>query len=105
MKRGTTPTLKVELIQALENIGTVEFLFKQEPTEEAPALLKKTYPSETVTLSNNVFYLAFTAAETRCFRGDSRFYLDVRPTLLTGAIPETETVMLTMKGTLFEEDA
>ena len=104
MKRGTTPTLKVKLIPLPEHIATVEFLFKQEPTETAPELLKKTYPSDDVTLVDGVYHLTFTAGETRRFQGDSRFYLDVRPRLLSGAIPETETVTLTMKSTLFEED-
>ena len=43
MKRGTTPVLRLGHTLDLASVERIDFLFKQERSEEAPALLIKTY--------------------------------------------------------------
>lgn len=104
MKRGTTPTLPVRLKCQNTDINSIEFLFKQQKSEFAPALLLKTYPDDGVNYDQETdcYNISFSEAETRLFAEDEPFYMDTRIILITGSIPETPIVTLRMHPTLFE---
>lgn len=102
MKRRTTPVLEVTFDIPNETIAKIEFLFKQEREETAPALLLKTYPNE-VNFVDGVYLVPMTAEETALFKGGSQFYMDTRITDQTGKVPETPIVALFMSKTLFSE--
>lgn len=105
MKRGTTPVLPVHFSINNSDVETIEFLFKQEKSELAPAILLKTYPDDVeYDESRNLYKVAFTSDDTWLFAEDEPFYMDTRITLLGGSIPETNIVTLRMHPTLFEHD-
>lgn len=103
MKRGTTPILRVQIDMELSLIDSVDFVFKSDYCEEAPALLSKNYPKD-VTYNENrqVFEIPFTTAETRLFSG--RFWMDTRINTTSHSIPQTNICELYMCPTLFMED-
>lgn len=72
MKRGTTPTLPVRLKLRIQDIESIEFLFKQIKAESAPEILKKVYPSEEVEFNDEtgLFGIIFSEADTRLFTED-----------------------------------
>lgn len=103
MKRGTTPVLKVKLgLDTLSDISSVVFVFKQKNDESCNTKVTKTYPSADVTLTEGIFSIAWTEAETRVFEANKNFYMDTKPTTLQGKILETEIKTLYMNPTLFE---
>lgn len=104
-KRGTTPVLAVKFNIKPVEISTIDFLFKQEREEDAPALVEKSYPTDVDYDSETERYLVpLTEEETRLFLPNHAFYMDTRITLTNGLIPETEIVKLRMGGTLFQEE-
>lgn len=101
MKRGTTPTIPVTIDIDIELVSEATFIFKKEFKEEAPAILKKTFPNE-VAYYDGAFHIPFTEEETRLFKGD--FYMDTRIVTISGSIPETCVCHLYMSSTLFSEE-
>lgn len=104
MKRNTTPSLEVTFAIDNENLQSIEFVFKQEDKESAPALVEKTYPDD-VTYKDGVYRVPFTTEETLRFEENKHFYMDTRPHTKGGAIPETPIVKLFMNKTLFKSEA
>ena len=106
MKRGTTPILKVR-IEKVQNsdISSIEFLFKQIPTETAEAILEKDYPGNDVTYDaqNDRYLISLTEAESRLFLEERFCFMDTRITLTTGKIPPTTIEKIMTRKTLFEE--
>lgn len=104
MKRGTTPALPVRLKCRHTDVDTIEFLFKQQKSESAPAILLKTYPDGGVTFDDEkeLYLISFSEADTWLFAEDEPFYMDTKITLISGQIPETPIVTLRMHPTLFE---
>lgn len=104
MKRGTTPVLRLSHSLDLTAVERIDFLFKQENRESAPALCKKTYGATgEVTEEGGIFYLPFTQEETRHFAPGKPFYCDPRITLTGGKIPQTGMLQLSCKETLWGE--
>lgn len=105
MQRGRTPTLQLDICGLdLEAVDHIDFMFKQERSEECTTKVCKTYPGADVFIDDKgVFNLQWTAAETRVFAANKNFYLDVRPVDGDGNIIETVMVVLTMNDTLFKE--
>lgn len=104
-KRGTTPTIPVTIsaITDITLINTIEFIFKQRPSENAEKIILKTYPTNvTYDTANKIFYVYFTDAETRLFLPDKNFYMDTKITYVGGKIPKTKIVELYMNKTLFQ---
>lgn len=104
MKRGTTPTLRVQIDVDPDIVERVDFLFKQFSSEDAPALLEKRWPSDDVSYSDGKFLIAISAEETRRFQEQRSLYMDTRISMIGGKIPATEIVTLMMHPTLFSED-
>ena len=104
MQRGRTPTLQLSICNLdIESVDRIDFMFKQERSEDCTTQVLKTYPSADVTVdANGVFSLQWTAEETRVFAPNKTFYLDVRPIDKDGNIIETVMVILTMNDTLFK---
>lgn len=104
MQRGRTPTLQLSICNLdTDVVERIDFMFKQERSEDCETKVLKTFPSEDVTVdSNGVFSVQWTAAETRVFAPNKNFYLDVRPIDKDGNIIETVMVILTMNDTLFK---
>ena len=104
MKRGTTPTLPVRLKINNADVASAIFLFKQEKSETAPAILTKTYPDDVnYDELRSVYCVEFTEDETWLFTEDKPFFMDTKITLTNGKIPETPIVTLRMHPTLFAE--
>ena len=106
MKRGTTPVLRLGHTLDLASVERIDFLFKQERSEEAPALLIKTYLPQggQVAEENGVFLLPFTQEETRLFTPNSPVYCDPRITLTGGKIPATAILQFSCRPTLWGEE-
>ena len=102
MKRRTTPILQISHDLTISDVDTVQFLFKQEKSEEAEARVCKTYPTE-VTEADGVFSIPFTQEETCKFEVGKIFYCDPRVTFLNGQIPATEILELVCRPTLWSE--
>ena len=108
MKRGTTPRLRLGHTLDLTGVERIDFLFKQEKQETAPALLKKTWlPIDgQVEEKAGVFEIPFTEEESRLFEGGRPFYCDPRITLTGGSIPATAILQFSCRDTLWgEKDA
>ena len=104
MQRGRTPTLQLSICNLdTEAVDHIDFMFKQERSEDCTTQVLKTYPGTDVTLDDNGIYnVWWTAEETRVFAPNKTFYLDVRPVDKDGNIIETVMVILTMNDTLFK---
>lgn len=103
MKRRTTPTLPIRIKLNVNDIETIDFLFKQIKSESAPEILRKVFPSDAVTYNGerNFFEIAFSENDTTLFKEDAPFYMDTRITLVNGTVPETPIITLRMHPTLF----
>lgn len=104
MKRGTTPTLRVKLETDDASVfATVEFLLKQDDSEDPGVQVLKTFPSQFVTFDqeSGAFLVRYTEEETRMFLPNSFAYMDVRPTLSDGTIVPTEIERVRITPTLF----
>ncbi len=100
MKRGTTPTIQIGHELDISGVASVRFLFKQKLSEDAPAILVKSYPGE-VTEQSGVFFVPFTEAETRRFKPGEAFYCDPKVKLTNGKIPATKILILNCNPTLW----
>ena len=100
MKRGTTPTIQIEHGLDIADVTSVDFLFKQKKSEDAPVILIKSYPGD-VTEDEGVFSIPFTEAETRRFKPGEEFYCDPKVTFANGKIPATEILTLNCNPTLW----
>lgn len=105
MKRGTTPRLRLGHDLDLTAVERIDFLFKQERSEAAPELLKKTWlpVGGEVEEKSGVFEIPFTEAETRLFAAGKPFYCDPRITLIGGSIPATAILQFSCQETLWGE--
>lgn len=103
MKRGTTPRLLLGHTLDLTAVERIDFLFKQERAEDAPAILKKTWlpVGGEAEEKEGVFALPFTEAETRLFAAGKPFYCDPRIVLTGGSIPATAILQFSCKDTLW----
>lgn len=110
MKRHNTSilTVKVNKLPETATVSEIEFIFKQTPSENAPALKKSFYKldgSGDVSLrdgTNNIYEVPFSMADTSVFLPLKRFYMDLRVHLVgTNVIPTTPIVDILMSPTLF----
>ena len=103
MKRGTTPRLPLRHTLELAVVERIDFLFKQEREESAPAILKKTWlpTGGEVEEKDGVFEIPFTEQETRLFKSGHSFFCDPKITLTGGSIPATEILQFFCKPTLW----
>lgn len=103
MKRATTPWLRLGHTLDMTAVERIDFLFKQEREESAPAILKKVWlpAGGQVTEKEGVFEIPFTVEETRLFEGGKPFYCDPRITLIGGSIPATAILQFFCKETLW----
>lgn len=109
MKRGTTPTLKIQLVGLdIEEAIKIEFLFKQTLDEDCQQKVKKIFiandEDSPVQYENQVFYVPFDEEETRIFKSGCVFYMDTRIFLGGGQVTSTNIVPLKMLPTLFSEE-
>ena len=104
IKRGTTPTLAVQIDGIKpEMVQSVEFTFKLRLAEQEPEILGKIYPGVvSYDAAEGRWLVPFTEAETRLFRPRSDVYMDTRITLSDGTIPTTELAHFCVEETLFE---
>lgn len=87
----------------LTGVERVDFLFKQERQETAPALLKKSWlpVGGQAEEKQGVFEIPFTQEESRLFASGKPFYCDPRITLVGGSIPATTILQFSCKDTLW----
>lgn len=102
MKRGTTPTLKINIPGIdVSDIGHIDFIFKASVSETAPAIIEKSYP-DSVNYDGEVFLMPFSEEETRLFNTYSAF-MDTRIVTKDGKIPASQIVKIDIRSTLFGE--
>ena len=97
MKHGTTPTLAVKLGLTPEEVQTVSFAFRSSACESIPNVVEKKWPEdEGVAYDEETarWLITLTAEETWRFEAGFPAYMDVRPVLLNGCVPETAIVKL-----------
>lgn len=102
MKRRTTPTLEVSILDLnITDIESIDFIFKATHSETAPAIVKKSYPDDvTYDEATKLFQIPFTEKETLLFTG-KLYYMDTRPITKGGDIIPTEIATDNVKPTLF----
>ena len=105
MKRRTTPTLTISIPKVeIEDVKSIDFLFKNIHSEKASPIIKKSYPNEVKFDANaKCFMLTFTEKETLLFTSDKAF-MDTRICLQNGNIPPTNIVTINVDSTLFGDD-
>ena len=102
MKRRTTPTLIISIPKIeIDDVKSIEFLFKNTHSEKAKPIIKKSYPDEvSFDADTKCFMLSFTEEETLLFTSDKAF-MDTRICLQNGNIPPTNIVTINVDSTLF----
>ena len=104
MKRGTTPTLPIRIRMSFENIKSIEFIFKEQPSEYAKSLLYKIFDKNIPVLekedSSFVVGVKLTAEETMKLPA-GEIYIDTRIVLEGDVIPKTKMVKKDVLDTLF----
>lgn len=87
IKRGTNTTLPVKLSGVdWDDVAKVEFLFKQEQNETAPAVKSAVYtPSGAIARDGDTIYIPWTAEETYAFKRSAGYYMDTRITLVSSS--------------------
>ena len=102
MKRGTTPTLKINIPGIdVSDIDHIDFIFKGSESETAPTIIEKSYP-DSVSYDGGVFFMPFTEEETRLFNTYSAF-MDTRIVTRDGKIPAAQIIKINVHATLFGE--
>lgn len=103
IKRGTTPVISVRFkgLGADVAVETAEFVFKQECSESAPALVCKSWPGEVMREEDGAYRVPFSEAETRLFRAGRYMYMDTRLRLAGGFIAAAPVTALMVQPTLF----
>lgn len=108
MKRGTTPTLLINIDTDISSLKLIEFVFKREPCPDLPAIVEKRYDSNSwiiqdgATPESFTIEVSFTGEETMKFPHKS-VYMDTRLVTLYGDILATEIVPINVGNTLFSE--
>ena len=108
MKQGTNFQMPVTIsgIEDLSTVESIEFLFKRLSSKSQHSFKTAYYAADgsgDVILSENVFYIPWTRAETYTVPSGSTFYMDTRIHLAdTDDNPPTNIVELTMNPTLFD---
>lgn len=100
IKQATTPLIKIPHTLDLSLVKRVDFLFKNERSEEAEAILLKQWPGE-VTEDEGTFYIPLTYSQTRLFPNASDIYLDPRIVYETGESKRTGIVIIWVDDTLW----
>ena len=102
IKRRTNPTLEISIPELdVEDIKSIDFIFKHTHSETAPAITKKSYPEEvTYDSARGTFLIPFTEKETLLFTG-KLYYMDTRPITKDGKIIRTEIATDDINPTLF----
>ena len=106
MKRRTTPVIPVRFNRlAVDDIETIDFLFRQERDETSEPYVTKTYPTDvTYDAERNRYMVPLSEDETALFLEDHEFFMDTKITLKgNGMVPETNIIRLIMNGTLFDD--
>ena len=111
VKRNTTPMLLVKVHMPFEKVRRIEFLFKKRKMDKFPELLRKVYDADKGeipiregedTEESFTVLCQLTAEETLRFP-EGVVYMDTRPVLYDGTIPNTEIVEISVTPTLFGE--
>ena len=97
MKHGTTPTLAVKLGLTPEEVQAVSFAFRSSPCESIPNVVEKKWPEdEGIAYDEGTarWLITLTSEETWRFTVGKSVFMDVRPVLENGCVPETALVQL-----------
>lgn len=97
MKHGTTPTLAVNLALTPEEVQSISFAFRSSEYESAPNLLVKCWPEEeciTYDRTHKRWLIVLTSEETWNFRLGEKIFMDVRPVLANGCVPDIAIISL-----------
>ena len=107
MKQGVNTHLSVLLdgiTDYWDSLDKIEVAFSQ--FKNGKIIKKDVWRADstgTITRNGDIIYIPWTRAETKLFNEDSAFYMDIRPTLLSGDDIRVEPTQLVMTWTLFEE--
>lgn len=104
--RTNLPVLLEGISGYWDSIDRIEVVFGQkkdgDPIKECAW---KADGTGDVQRSGDTIYIPWTREDTAKFREGYIFWMDIRPTLVTGEDLEIAPVELTMNWTLFQEDA
>lgn len=111
VKRNTTPMLLVKVHMPFEKVRRIEFLFKKRKMDKYPELLRKVYDITTGEIpvkegedtGESFTVLCQLTAEETMRLPEGVVYMDTRPVLYDGTIPNTEIVEISVTPTLFGE--
>lgn len=106
IKIGTTPNLTVRFrgLDGNAAVKSAEFVFKQECRQDAPELVRKSWPGEVARRKNGAYSVPFSEAETRLFKAGKYMYMDTRIHLAGGGIVAAPVAALMVRPTLFGEE-
>ncbi len=97
MKHGTTPTLAIKLALTPEELQSVSFAFRPAICEAVPNLIAKSWPDDdTVSYEDTQerWLIALSPEETWRFAAGTKVFMDVRPVLANGCVPDAAIVCL-----------
>ena len=106
MKKGTTPTLRIQLDNLdFTKVAEIKFIFKQQKDEWCDDKIIKTYPGDVLLDEDKkLFSIHFKEEETRSFEGGESIYMDTKITFLDGNITGTNIVSILVSDTLFGDN-
>lgn len=106
MKPLTTCILSVR-IKDLDNslVEKIDFIFRTSKNRYSRLILKKKWNEQSSDVThdekNNTYNISFKTDETELFASDSEFWLDIRPVLKDGSVPEVGILRKHVSPTLF----
>lgn len=97
MKHGTTPTLAVKLALTPEELKSLSFAFRSSECEAISNLFEKCWPEDPCVSYDEEqerWLISLTSEETWMFSTGRNIFMDVRPVLLNGCVPDTAILKL-----------
>ena len=107
IKRGTTPTLEVNIEFDISKVQCLEFVFKRYPEEDAEDLVVKEYNSENLNTkddenANGFVALVDLTREETLKLPIGNLFMDTRITTTEGKTPRPDIVEGKVVGTFFK---
>lgn len=110
IKRNATAVLPVEVGIPVDDIQSMEFLFKKEKNPKSPELLKKKYQKDEIEIAEGssnengfTMWMKLKPKETFCLTA-GKVYMDTQVVLTDGTLPQIPIVPIDdILETLFEE--
>lgn len=114
IKRNATAVIPIEVGIPVDDIVSIEFLFKKEKNPSAPELLKKSFKKEDLSIpegnsNENGFTMLLTLSPEETYRLEvGKVYMDTLAVLTDGTVPvipiaEVDDVLQTLYSEVYKD--